>query len=124
MLDPGLPLWLRLLSSFHGWLPFLLLWLTWRLGYDSRALAVQSGVAALVVFVSYAFAPGPPPPPTAPHAAVNINYVYGLQDSHPQTWMAPRLWVLSVLAVNVGAFYLPAHFVLRRWFPRAGARVG
>ncbi len=24
MLDPGLPLWLRLFSSFHGWLPFLL----------------------------------------------------------------------------------------------------
>jgi hypothetical protein len=84
---------------------------------------VQSVAAALVIFVSYVFAPGGPPSATAPHAAVNINYVYGLDDSHPQAWMAPRLWVLSVLAVNVVAFCLPAHLVLRRWFPRASGRL-
>lgn len=118
MLDPQLPLQLRLLSSFHGWLPFLLLWLTWRLGYDSRALAVQSGVAVAVLFVSYVLAPAPPPSPSNLHAAVNINYVYGLEDSHPQMWMEPRLWLLSVLAMNVVGFYVPTHLVLRRWFPR------
>lgn len=119
MLDEHLPFSLRLLSSFHGWLPFLLLWLTWRLGYDRRALAVQSGIAVAVIFVSYVLAPGPPPSPSDPHAAVNINYVYGLEDDRPQPWMAPRLWVLSVLAVNVVGFYVPTHLVLRRWFPRA-----
>jgi hypothetical protein len=37
MFDPELPLFVRGLSSFHGWLPFLLLWMVWRLGYDRRA---------------------------------------------------------------------------------------
>src|SRR4051794_10087978 len=30
MFDPKLPLFVRALSSFHGWLPFVLLWLVWR----------------------------------------------------------------------------------------------
>ena len=122
MLDPSLPLFLRLLSSFHGWLPFLLLWLTWRLGYDSRALAAQSVVAVVVLFGSYAFAPAPPPSSSAPHAAVNINYVYGLEDDHAQMWMAPHLWALTVLAVNLVGFCLPTHLALRRWFPSAASR--
>ena len=37
MFDQSLPLHLRALSLFHGWLPFLLLFLVWRLGYDARA---------------------------------------------------------------------------------------
>ena len=32
-------LFLRGLSLFHGWLPFLLAYLVWRVGYDRRALA-------------------------------------------------------------------------------------
>ncbi len=31
-------LFLRGLSLFHGWLPFLLVYLVWQLGYDRRAL--------------------------------------------------------------------------------------
>ena len=31
-------LFLRGLSLFHGWLPFLLVYLVWKLGYDRRAL--------------------------------------------------------------------------------------
>ena len=38
MFDPKLPLFVRGLSTFHGWLPFLLVWGVWRLGYDRRAL--------------------------------------------------------------------------------------
>jgi hypothetical protein len=41
MLDPTIPRFLRGLSSFHGWLPFSLLWLLSRLGYDRRALAAR-----------------------------------------------------------------------------------
>ena len=32
-------LFLRGLSLFHGWLPFLLVYLVWQLGYDRRGLA-------------------------------------------------------------------------------------
>ncbi len=114
MLDPSIPLFLRGLSTFHGWLPFVLLWLLWRLGYDARALGIQSGVAITILLISYFFAPAPPPPARHPHWAVNLNYVYGLDDKHPQTLMAPPLWLLFMMAFNVLVLYLPTHLVLRR----------
>lgn len=117
MLDPGIPVLLRALSSFHGWLPFLLLWLLRRLGYDRRALVAQSLVAVVVLLVSYFLAPAPPPSAAYPLRAVNINYVYGLEDRHPQTRMAPSVWLLLVMGFNQTVLYLPTHFVLRRYCP-------
>ena len=78
MFDPKLPLFVRPLSSFHGWLPFILLWLVWRLGYDRRAWPVQIGLTWVVLLVCFFIAPAPPTPPGNPNAAVNINYVHGL----------------------------------------------
>jgi hypothetical protein len=128
MLDATIPLFLRGLSLFHGWLPFFLLWLLSRVGYDRRALVLQSVVSIIVVLVSYLFAPAPPPSASHPHRAVNINYVYGLDDKHPQTMMAPWLWVLSLMAFQVIVIYVPTHFVLRRVFAapktRASRSVG
>jgi hypothetical protein len=116
MLNESIPLYLRGLSLFHGWLPFFLLWLLSRLGYDRRALVIQSAAAVVILLVSYLFAPAPPPAAGDPNRAVNINYVYGLTDDQAQTLMAPWLWVASLIAVNIIAFYVPTHFVLRRLF--------
>ena len=116
MLDESIPLYLRSLSLFHGWLPFFLLWLVSRLGYDRRALAIQSAAVVVILLASYLFAPPPPPSASDPSRAVNINYVYGFTDEQPQTLMAPWLWLLSLWAINVFAFYIPTHFVLRRVF--------
>ena len=113
MLDSNISLFLRALSLFHGWLPFFLLWSLSRLGYDRRALGAQSVVTIVVLLISYFMAPAPPPSADHPNWAVNINYVYGLDDKHPQTMMAPRLWLLFITAVAM-AIYLPTHFVLRR----------
>jgi hypothetical protein len=126
MLDSSVPLFLRSLSLFHGWLPFVLLWLLSRLGYDRRALGIQSVVAIAVLLISYLFAPAPPPSASHPNWAVNINYVYGLDDKHPQTLMAPQLWLLCLMAVTVIVLYLPTHFVLRRVFaaPSSSSRQG
>jgi hypothetical protein len=122
MLDPSIPLFLRALSLFHGWLPFVLLWLVLRLGYDRRALGVQSAVAIVVLLISYFFAPAPPPSAGHPNWAVNINYVYGLDDRHPQTMMASSLWLLFMMAVTVIVIYLPTHFMLRRVFKAPSSR--
>lgn len=116
MLDPKIPVFLRGLSSFHGWLPFVLVWLVSRLGYDRRALPIQSVAAVMILLVSYLFAPAPPPPAGHPHWAVNLNYVYGLDDKHPQTVMAPRLWLLCMMAFNLIVLYVPTHLILRRVF--------
>jgi len=116
MFESSIPLLLRGLSLFHGWLPFVLLWLLSRLGYDRRALTLQAPVAVMVLLISYLLAPAPPPPALHPSWAVNINYVYGLDDKHPQTWMPPPLWLLVVMAFNVIGLCAPTHFVLRRAF--------
>jgi hypothetical protein len=47
MFDSNLPLFTRGLSLFHGWLPVLLVWLLFRLGYDHRALPVWTVVAVV-----------------------------------------------------------------------------
>ena len=57
MFDAGHPLFLRSLSFFHGWLPFLLLFLVARLGYDRRALFGWTAVAWGAMLVSYFFLP-------------------------------------------------------------------
>jgi len=116
MFDSGIPLFMRSLSLFHGWLPFFLLWLLSRWGYDGRALGMQSVVGIAVLVVSYLFAPAPPPSASHPNWAVNINYVYGLDDKHPQTLMAAWLWLVLLMVVKVFAIYLPTHVVLRRFF--------
>ena len=79
MFDPKLPLFVRGLSGFHGWLPFLLIWGVWRLGYDRRAFAIWTAISTVVLLVCYFLAPAPPAPASNPNLAVNINYVYGTQ---------------------------------------------
>jgi hypothetical protein len=122
MFDPRYPLFVRGLSLFHGWLPFLLLWLVWRLGYDRRALLAQTVLTWALLLVCYLIAPGPPAPVSNPNAAVNINYVFGLSADRSQTWMPPGLW-LALLCVGLPVcLYLPTHLLLRTTFPQRGER--
>lgn len=125
MYNPGLPLFVRGLSSFHGWLPFLLLWMVWRLGYDRRALVAQTLCCWALLLVCFFFTAAPPAPAAHPNAAVNINYVFGIGDRAPQTWVAPGLWVGMLMVVLPAAIYLPTHLALRTAFgkPRNRADV-
>ena len=56
-------LFLRGLSLFHGWLPFLLVYLVWRLGYDWRALPAWTVVAWALLLISFFLMPPPRPDP-------------------------------------------------------------
>ena len=123
MFDPKLPLFVRGLSSFHGWLPFLLTWGVWRLGYDRRALAGWTAIGTAVLLASLFLAPAPRAPLDNPNLAVNLNYVHGLSYERPQTWMPPWLWLTIFLVGFPVVFYLPAHLIFRTWFP-AAARAG
>jgi hypothetical protein len=121
MFDEKIPLFVRGLSSFHGWLPFVLLWLLTRVGYDRRALRAQLAVTVAVLVVSFYLAPAPPPSITHPTWAVNINYVYGLDDTHRQTMMAPELWV-AMLAGIAAAFCVTSHLIFVRLFRTTNAK--
>ena len=80
-------LFLRGLSLFHGWLPFLLAYLVWQLGYDRRGLPAWTVLAWALILVCFFFMP--PPIPNAGLTPVNINYVWGPSDTAAQTWVSP-----------------------------------
>jgi hypothetical protein len=120
MFDPHRSLVVRGLSLFHGWLPFVLVWMVWGLGYDRRAFWGWTVVSTCVLLISYFVAPPPPAPADHPDYAVNINYVHGLSYKEPQSVMPPLLW-LGIMVVGFPlVFYLPTHLVLSAWFPRVG----
>jgi hypothetical protein len=125
MFQESIPLFARALSLFHGWLPFLLLYLVWRLGYDRRALPAWTLLAWIVLPLCYFLMPPPPAPTDNPNLPVNINYVYGLGDERVQAWMPPLAW-LGLLVVGLPVlFFLPAHLLLQRLAPRpAGQQAG
>lgn len=123
MFDSHKPLFTRGLSFFHFWLPVLLVYLVWRLGYDRRALKAWSIVALVVVLICYVLLPAPPPPSADPNLPVNVNYVYGLSDEKAQSWMHPHLYFLTELAVLGAGIYLPTHLALKKCF-RAPAPTG
>ncbi len=115
MFNTKYPLLVRGLSSFHGWLPFLLLWLLWQLGYDRRAFAAQMICGAVLLLICY-FAFTPPVAGAQGWRAVNLNYVYGLSEDQPQTKMPALAWFGLVMVAVPVVFYLPTHLILAKVF--------
>jgi len=115
MFDPGIPVFVRLVSLFHVWMPAMLLWMVWRLGYDRRACAVQSVVTMLILEMSFLFTYRPPASPQHP-GGVNINWVFGFGYQSPQKWMHPVLFVTLHMLFYPLCIYLPTHLVFRKLF--------
>jgi len=113
---------LRGLSFFHFWLPLLLLYAVWQLGYDRRAFAGWTALAVPLLLVCYFLLPPPPPPADNPKLPVNINYVYGLSDDAPQQWMPPLAWLGLLLVGLPLAVFFPTHLLLK-WLFRSPPRV-
>src|SRR5438445_8727166 len=76
MFESHRSLFLRGLSLFHGWLPFLLLYLVWKLGYDRRAFLYWTALGTALILICFFLMP--PPNPNPGLTPVNINYVWGL----------------------------------------------
>lgn len=94
------PFWVRSLSLFHIPLPALLLWMIHRLGYDPRALALQTAFAWSLLLMCYFF--------TDPRD--NVNWVFGPQQSGSVRWL------LLLLVGFPIAIYWPTHILLKRFF--------
>jgi len=105
MWDPRFPLWVRLLSPFYIILPLLPLAVLRRIGYDHRALRLQSGIAAALPVVSRFLGP-----------SRNLNYAFADPVFHHAFGPAPAHMVL-VFAVLVGFIYWPTHRLLIWVFP-------
>ena len=108
MFNPAQPLWLRGLSLFHVFLPALLVWLLYRLGYDRRAWLAATLLCWVVLPATYLF--------TDP--ARNINWVFGL-GAAPQTWLPAPLYLMGLMLLFPLCVYLPTHLVLQKAFARS-----
>ena len=116
MFNAERPLFLRSLSLFHGWLPFLLLFLVRRLGYDRRALPAWTALAWVVCLVSYFLLPGPSVANAASPTPCNVNYVWGLNDAAAQSWMPSGVYLAGWMVALLGLVFVPTHLVLQRLF--------
>jgi hypothetical protein len=112
MFDASGSLLFRMLSLFHGWLPFLLIYLVRSTGYDRRGFwswtVLSWGVLLICFFVM------PPPTPNPGLTPVNINYVWGLSYTAAQTWMSPTVWLVGLLVGLPLFVFAPAHFLMTR----------
>jgi hypothetical protein len=109
MWDSRAPLWVRLLSTFHLGLPLALLWAMRKVGYDHRALALQSAIAAALILAAR-FLP----------ASLNVNYAY--QDPfYHRPWGPAPLHLAGMIVGTVLVLYWPAHLFLGWLFPAASA---
>ena len=116
MFDTKIPAFARSLSFFHFWLPFLLVYLVYKLGYDRRALKYWTLLAWALLLVCFSFMPVPPAPDSA--TPVNINYVFGMNDKAAQTYMHPLAWLALLMVLLPIVLYLPTHWALQRLFPQ------
>ena len=109
MWDDSRAMGVRLLSLFHVPMPPLMIWLVWRLGYDRRALLVQTILAWVVLPVSYALA----------REDNNINWTLGFGTQQPNPlFKAPLVHVALLMVTFPLLLYVPMHFLLRRLFGR------
>lgn len=111
MFDTGISLFGRCLSFFHFWLPMLLVYLVYRVGYDRRALAAWTLAAWGLMLVSYYLLPAPGDPLSHRNEPRNVNYVFGMGEAK-QTWMPEAAW-LGLLMVGLPIVaYVPAHLAM------------
>ncbi len=108
-------LFLRGLSLFHGWLPFLLVYLVARLGYDRRALFGWTAICVILCAIAYFLLPAAGAVLADPQVPRNVNYVFGMDDAAPQSWLPPLAYLGAWIAALVGIVFLPTHFVLKKF---------
>ena len=106
-------LFLRSLSFYHAWLPFLLAYLVFKTGYDKRGFPLWTGLAWALILIAFFWLP--PPATDAGLTPVNVNYVWGLKDTEAQTWMPAYAWVALMIVGLPGFFYWPVHKILVSW---------
>jgi hypothetical protein len=102
MFDPNLGMAVRLLSLFHVVTPPLLLWMIFRLGYDSRGWKLQTLMAWAVVPINYFWRP-----------ERDVNWARGpfLHEQHAVPGWAYLFFYLITVPVLV---YFPTHLFLQR----------
>ena len=117
MFDSSYPLYIRLLSTYHFVIPFILIWALARFRYDRRALALQCVTMLIILPLSWLFGPGHPEDPVL---ARDINWSWGVFDK-PQHVLPPWLYLIVCLVGYPLLLYVPSHLALHRLFGKRAA---
>jgi len=104
MWDERYALWIRLLSTFHIGLPLVLLWAMRKMGYDPRALALQSVITAILLIFSRFLSP-----------ELNMNYAFRDPLFH-RAWGPAPVHLAVVFAGTVVLLYWPTHVLFGKTF--------
>jgi hypothetical protein len=102
-----IPLHIRVLSTYHLFVPLILCWGVWRLGYDRRGPWLETAILWVVLPVTY-FLSSP---------EWDINWIHGLFGK-PQTWVRPWLYSLVFSLCYPVVIYLPSHLLALLVFPQ------
>lgn len=105
MWDSRYPVFVRMLSLFHVFLPIVLLYSLGRLGYDRRAWKFQSLLLAVLMIASRLFGP-----------KLNLNNAF-FDPVFRRAWGPAPVHLAVMFAAIVAIFYWPTHLVLVRLFP-------
>jgi hypothetical protein len=106
MFDPSIPLVVRGMSLYHVPLPFLLVWMVRRLGYDPRALKLATLMAWVILPATFLVA----------SPEYNINWVYGLQEDSIR-WVPAPVHLGFMMILYPVLMVWPAHRLLQHWHP-------
>lgn len=109
MFNEEIPLAVRGLSLFHLWLPFVLVWLVHRVGYDHRALKAECLICWSVLLTAFMLLPSPNT------EAGNVNKVFGWGET-AQTMMPGFVWLGLLMMAYPLLVYVPSHLICRRVF--------
>lgn len=105
MFDAAYPLWVRMLSTFHLWLPLLLLWTVRRIGYDARGWLLQSAITVPLVIAGRFF-----------DSAKNMNFAF-TDPVFDRQWGAAPMHIGVILFFIIATIYWPTNLVLLRLCP-------
>ena len=120
MYRESIPLFARGLSLFHGWLPFLLLYLLKRTGFQASALIMWTLIAWAAMLISFWFMPAPGDLTVSPNTPVNINYVYGFSETSRQTWLPDHQYLMLLMLALPIFVYWPSTRILNKLYVLGG----
>jgi hypothetical protein len=97
----------KFFSLFHVILPLLLLWMTYRLGYDTRGVYAQTLLTWVLLPICY----------LVTDQERNLNWVFGLGNP-PQTWVSGPIYLMLLMFAYPLLVFIPTHFMLKSVFNR------
>ena len=112
MFEASQPWWLRAMSLFHIFVPALLIWPIWCLGYDRRGWQLEAALAWLILPLSFVI--GLPED--------NLNWLwapFGIE----QTLMTPEQYLLFCMLAYPVLLFWPPHRLLLWWSTRQGVPI-